>query len=816
MVEVFRGQTLEEYEEYLLNIVLESNPKVNDLYTKFDRKKIGIEEVISDATLTERDYVELIASRRRIGYDPTVGGGNKAAEDETDRLYAKNPWKFVEEFLQNADDCNYDDIPKIEIIVDENNSTVEFAYNEKGFSRKDIWAIAAFSQSTKKDDIVENQEEEGVFYKEKTGRKGKGFKSVFSLNADNVIVHIRSNGYSFKLDNKIGRVMPVWEEDPDRMDDNTHVIVELVNPKFSLGEIYEELSTLFCIEKSEEMFAKSPFLFMHRMRTVHVRRRAGNNVEEFETTYIEKNEATRFENPININKSKTILAGISSTGVYYQDHYQEGIILAKSATEQLEVPVVRYTRMIEDQTAYRNYSIIAPILNNDTKTKWEQGALFRTFPMSLHGFNMPISIDAPFELNPDRSGIQYRDEKTDSINASEWNSFVSNNVFKVDGVLEKFFLWIRSIDGIRMDKYIRSQDIILFEDSNNSDGHGKDWVNKINIGSISRDYPVFRLFADNNKFTSLNNAEIVHKDLFTWPCLETLFKSIIGEDYQDRIISDMYVGSRLFRQSRINKAGFADAINMYLDIVESELAVDSQEMFDFVNKSLYPFLLGNMASIRKADEDAFKNMKIYFSVLHVGDNDIVVRENIDSNIKWLWDDKKHTSINRYRIINSSPVDMSGLKKIIEEYFCVRKIDICFAPNNINKMARNCKCWKDACELIEAAYHFGCDVSRLSFECLDNYVISGELDAEENFFRMAGVKEIIPDGDIISLARYAKSVEEMIAILKGMGIKKSHDYFEIVGNYLQFREDSLELFKSEVDLIPVIKDVRAVQKESGKK
>ena len=663
MIDVFKGETFEEYKKYLLKNVLNYNLKVKKIYELIDLEEITVESVLNESSLSERDFVELIAARRRLGYDPTVGGGNKAAEDETDRLYAKNPWKFVEEFLQNADDCNYDLTPMIDIIVDEGDSTIEFAYNEKGFSKRDIWAIAAFSQSTKTDDVVESQKEEGIFYKEKTGRKGKGFKSVFSLNADNVVVHIRSNGYSFKLDNKIGRVMPVWEEDPKRMDEKTHVIVELVNPKFSIGEIYEELCELFCIEKTEEMFAKSPFLFMHRIKHVHVVRRSGNDLKEFETSYIEDEQKTRYENPITIDNSKIILAGVAHEGIYYQEQFQEGMITAKSDTAYIEIPIIKYTRMVSDSKAYRNYSIMSPVLKDKTETiNWGQGSLFRTFPMSLHEFNMPLSIDAPFELNPDRSGIQYRDEKTDTINASDWNTIVSDNVFKPDGILEAFFLWARAIDGIRMDKYICSQDIILFEDRNNSDGHGNDWVERVNIGEISRNIPVFRLFADEDAFVSLNKAEIVNKDLFTWPCVEVLFKCIIGEDYQDRIISDMYVGSQLFRQSRIDKTGFTDSINEYLDVVEEELHIDSQQMYEFVNKLLYPFLIGNMASIKNADANAFKKMKIYFSRLHIGNKNIVVRESLNEDLKWLWDANKHTSINRYRIIDSSPVDMNVLKK----------------------------------------------------------------------------------------------------------------------------------------------------------
>ena len=99
MIDVFTGTTFDEYKKYLLKSVLTNNQRVKKIYDLIDLEEITVESVLSDSSLSERDFVELIAARRRLGYDPTVGGGNKAAEDETDRLYAKNPWKFVEEFL---------------------------------------------------------------------------------------------------------------------------------------------------------------------------------------------------------------------------------------------------------------------------------------------------------------------------------------------------------------------------------------------------------------------------------------------------------------------------------------------------------------------------------------------------------------------------------------------------------------------------------------------------------------------------------------------------------------------------------------------
>ena len=363
--------TLDEYKDYL-DKVAESNRKVGNASAKLLRSDKNIDAVLEDTSLSEQEFVEVIALCRQVSYNKAAGGANKAAENETDRLYAKNPWKFVEEFLQNADDCNYTAVPEISINIDERQEDhcfIEFCYNEEGFTRNDIWAITAFSESTKINDTVKRQLEEGVFYKEKTGRKGKGFKSVFSLSAENIIVHIRSNGFSFKLDNKIGRIMPIWEEDPTRMDQNTHVIVELIRPEFSTRDIYPEFKRLFCIDNYEGIFASSPFLFMHRLRMVYVTRRDMNGDETFITEYREDKEKTIYKKPLLLTEGKEILAGVAKDGVYYMEQMQEGEITTLTGDgKSFNIPLIRYTRMVEDNENYRNYSIIAPVIRSDTNT----------------------------------------------------------------------------------------------------------------------------------------------------------------------------------------------------------------------------------------------------------------------------------------------------------------------------------------------------------------------------------------------------------------------------------------------------------------
>ena len=817
MCELFKGTSFDEYKKYLLDYVLIKDSTIEVLYRDLDRERIDIDTLLNDDSLSKREFVELIASLRRVGYNPTIGGGNKAAEDETDRLYAKNPWKFVDEFLQNADDCEYENVPKVDIIVDENESAVEFIYNEKGFSKKDIWAITAFSQSTKIDDFVEYQPDKGIFYKEKTGKKGKGFKSVFSLNADNIIVHIRSNGYCFKLDNKIGRILPVWEEDTSRMDGKTHVLVKFINPAFDLKEIYPEFKALFCVDNCEVIFAKSPFIFMHRIKGIHVKRLFANNTDEFWIEYIEDKEKTLYQNKIEINPQKTILAGIIKHGQYYEEQFQEGFIKIKLNSEiKPDIHVVRYTRMIEDEKAYRNYSIMAPILKDKDGFIYEEGSLFRTFPMSLHSFNMPIAIDAPFELNPDRSGIQYRDEKTNTINSSDWNSIVSKNIFESNGVYESFMLWIRSISDIRIDKYICNEDIVLFDDRSNRNSKEENWVAEVNISALSKKIPIFRLYADENNYVCYETAKFANKDLFLWPCLDALFSELYGEDYKEHIISKLYSDSSLFSNTPIDKKKIANSINIYLNKVEKVISKDSQEMFTFVNKSLYPFLESNYSSILSADSNAFKKMKIYFSRLQRGNDTIIIRESCNIGTKWISDSKKHTSINDFRVIETSPVDMSIISKI-NKFLYVRKIEEYFAPDKINKTAKYCNNWKEAYRLIEAACHFGADISELYFRCLNNYVLSENYDDEYNAFRIAGVKQVIPNEYIVALSKYSNSEFEIAEKVKNMGVKPPKEYFEkVVDNYLRFRKDTLELLSSNIDLSAVLKDIKLIQKGSNKK
>ncbi len=815
--------TLIEYKEYL-DTVADHNPRVGDYSSKLLRNDKNIDLVMADESLSAREFVEIIALCRQVNYNRAIGGANKAAENETDRLYAKNPWKFVEECLQNANDVNYENTPELSITIDVRNryrSSIEFCYNEEGFTRSDIWAITAFSESTKVNDKVKLQKEEGVFYKEKTGRKGKGFKSVFSLNADNVIVHIRSNGFSFKLDNKIGRIMPVWEEDPARMDGKTHVIVELDHPGFSVNDIYPEFRRLFCVDDYEGMFSHSPFLFMHRLRMIQVTRISAEGEDSFITEYCEKKEKTVYRNPVTVHAGKEILGGIAKDGVYYKEQLQQGEITTLTGDDvYFYIPIIRYTRMAEDDNAYRNYSVIAPLITSESETKWRGGALFRTFPMSLHTIRMPIAIDAPFILNPDRSGVQYsayRDEEGEQITANTWNTTVTERLFESGGVYEAFFLWLRMIEGIRADRYMISGKMVLFEDQNNSDGHGNSWIPRIDISALCKGYPVFRLLADAKEYVSYKEAKRVSRNIFSWPCLSSFLISMFGPDYDKYVVSDIYIGSDLLTTSSLIGDGFVESMNGYLDAVEKELGLESDQFTDFFNHQLYPFLRDNASSIKQTDNHAFEKLQIYLSRVKMKDDVKILREAWTDDVKWFHVDegKAPLSINRFRVFESSPDDIKLLGDVVAA-FGIKMKNYYFGRKNQPIEARECHSWADARDYIEAICYYESPADGLRFDCLEEYVFSQHMEPEFNVFRETGVLKVIPDEDVQKLALYYHgNLNETMKALHQMGVRRGKDYFAKEKSGIVFTDYTVRALESPQCPLAVLEDIASAKKELGK-
>ena len=96
--------------------------------------------------------------------------------------------RFVQEILQNADDCEYSSEVLPTFVLNQKENIIQTEYNEVGFNRANIRAITAIGESTK--NRLFNEDLKTI------GEKGVGFKTIFAVASE---VKIRSGAYAFSL-----------------------------------------------------------------------------------------------------------------------------------------------------------------------------------------------------------------------------------------------------------------------------------------------------------------------------------------------------------------------------------------------------------------------------------------------------------------------------------------------------------------------------------------------------------------------------------------------------------------------------------------
>ena len=146
-----------------------------------------LNQYVEDETGSSFDYLRNLRNVRLLIKDSLGNNGyrsyiNLILQSGTDK------GRFIQEILQNADDCEYvqDTLPTFNLTQNENVVITE--YNEVGFNRANIRSITAIGESTKnnlfKGDLAA------------IGEKGVGFKTIFAVASE---VRIQSGEYAFAL-----------------------------------------------------------------------------------------------------------------------------------------------------------------------------------------------------------------------------------------------------------------------------------------------------------------------------------------------------------------------------------------------------------------------------------------------------------------------------------------------------------------------------------------------------------------------------------------------------------------------------------------
>lgn len=232
----------------------------------------------------EFGHISLIRKRYGIGLDlnqesrsvteSLTGVIGRSLQSLSSELYNKD-MHFVLELIQNADDNLYPEHVSPTLVFLIENNFITLFNNEKGFSSKNISAICDVKASTK-----------GAHHKGYIGRKGIGFKSVFTVT-DRPEIH--SNNYHIKFDlsnGHIGYILPEWLNDYE---------ISLNKQKNYINSILDEKDFNTCIRlplksESEMQRHKSSLLtnnfndikpnlllFLNRLRKLAIINRNGKN-----------------------------------------------------------------------------------------------------------------------------------------------------------------------------------------------------------------------------------------------------------------------------------------------------------------------------------------------------------------------------------------------------------------------------------------------------------------------------------------------------------------------------------------------------------
>ena len=179
-----------------------------------------LNEASSD--LTDDEYMKLLV-RVRKGIRNSFGAGVYENYISLINQSGTDPDRYLNELLQNADDCDYAEgvVPEFTLQVDSTGRHLETRYNEIGFQREHVRSITAIGESTKK--ALSKGRPSNL---NEIGEKGIGFKSVFGVAKE---VQIYSGAFHFALADKAPTI-PKMLKAPEEAVEGTRMVLELKEP----------------------------------------------------------------------------------------------------------------------------------------------------------------------------------------------------------------------------------------------------------------------------------------------------------------------------------------------------------------------------------------------------------------------------------------------------------------------------------------------------------------------------------------------------------------------------------------------------------
>lgn len=387
--------------------------------------------------------------------------------------YAKtinnDPLRYIYELIQNADDCEYDgNNPNnpIEVKINIKEDSLEVSYPEDGMTYSDIIAITTIGQSNKR-----KRKKKRII-----GEKGRGFKTIFSV-CDFAEIH--SGPYHFELSQK--SFAPKWIDlQHGEKETGTKMVLHFKKNNtdgekgFSAGQalfdkIKERYGFIQC--NKQNILKNCPIIFTNKIEGLVIE--YGN--EQLcmkKTKKISPEDGKWKKGTLTIDYSIIIKENqtkLSDLKCYW---YEKEVVFSYDEYVSHYKEIFKDPNEFEKEDAeVKTYPIvlIAPKCENgenknDIK-EWK-GNMFTYLP-TFTNINAPISIQAPFELNEDRSCMWINglkgDEHAESDFEEDYN--LKNELYTTKWNRRLFSeLFVDQQDNPSLLKYAYNQIVVELKD----------------------------------------------------------------------------------------------------------------------------------------------------------------------------------------------------------------------------------------------------------------------------------------------------------------------------------------------------------------
>ena len=394
----------------------------------------------TDSSISSFDYLKKLRAVRKAIRE---GFGNRAYQNYIKLINESgtDSERYIYELLQNADDCKYSDdvTPEFNLVISDSNKVITTRYNEIGFTKDNVRAITAIGESTKKQLLSSNDR-----LNTEIGEKGVGFKSVFSVASN---VEIRSNEFNFSLSDKEPTI-------PKILDNDTSKTAGTVM-KFTLKKPIT--SNFFTEEKVLNMC-----LCLRNLRTI--------TLGQYHIV-IEDSVEGQGTRKITIN---------NKTYDFYRLEHRFKVTDIQALSERKGEH-----KQISDLQAIYCY-----VPKTSSKAKQDY-YVYSGLPTNIKS-NIPLVLDAPFELTTSRTSI---------IN-NWWNNYIKKEMYKA---ILYVMNSLKHIDGINVLRFLNVKKESTSKVS--LDMFNYDYLNSYDIFSNIQEAKILPTCKDNH-FVSPNNIYI--------------------------------------------------------------------------------------------------------------------------------------------------------------------------------------------------------------------------------------------------------------------------------------------------------------------